>query len=278
MGKTKRSFRMKVHPAGLLILALAFLFARSHAVLAVILALLLHEGAHMLVMLLCGVRRCTIELTPFGGMADAQSFERLKAWKQMAIAAAGVVSSAVAAMLCLALAPRTDFWYSFLNASFSLAIINCMPVWPLDGARIIMAVAMHYGVETVARRIMLYLAYALGIALALLGLYGAWLGYLNFSLLLVGPYLCYAAHESAISQNLKHMQRADRAKEKLMDGGIMPVRALAAASEPNPYELMRMMLKMPPHQFHLLYVVDEESGKVNKVMTEQEIAEKVFTS
>ncbi|NLO86867.1 MAG: hypothetical protein GX096_15785 [Clostridiales bacterium] len=277
MKTKKKNFRVKVHPAGLIMLAVAFIFSPSHTVLALVLALLLHEGAHMLIMLLFGVQECTIELTPFGGMADVKSYERLSCMKQILIAAAGVIVSGAAAMLCLVFAPRTSFWYAFLNANFSLAFINCLPVWPLDGARVIMAIAMIFGVQKPIRRMMLILAYVLGAALIGLGLYGAWHGYMNFSLLLIGPYLCYAAHESAIVQNLRHVERANDARDKLSKGGVMPVRVLATSSEPTSHDLVGVMLKMPPQQFHLLCVVDQSNGRVEKVITEQEMAKRVFS-
>ena len=100
---------------------------------------------------------------------------------------------------------------------------------------------------------------------------------MNVSLLLLGPYLCYAAHESAISQSVRRMQRAQGAGEKLPHGGVMPVRALACADEPTSLTLTRLLSRMPPTHFHLLYVVNRESGRVEKLLTEQEMAGNLFS-
>lgn len=270
-------FSLRVHPAGLAMLAAALFFAPSGPVLAAVLALLWHEGAHLIAMALCGVPNCAVELTPFGGMADASCYERLSPGRQAVVALSGVLASALGAFLCIRLAPHAPFWVAFGNMHFSLAVLNCLPVWPLDGARAVMAVAARFGAENALRRAMLALAYVLGGCLAALGLYGIWLGHMNVSLLLLGPYLCYAAHESAISQSVRRMQRAQGAGEKLPHGGIMPVRALACADEPTSLTLTRLLSRMPPTHFHLLYVVNRESGRVEKLLTEQEMAGNLFS-
>ena len=52
----KQSFRIRIHPAGAILLALAALFCPSAEVLAAVFSLALHEGAHLLAMHACGVK------------------------------------------------------------------------------------------------------------------------------------------------------------------------------------------------------------------------------
>lgn len=268
---------LRVHPAGLLMLAMAFFFLRSDLVLAAVLALLCHEGAHLLAMSCTGVPACSVELTPFGGMADAACYERLPGWKQLFIALSGVAVSAAAGLLCVRFAPRFPFWYAFANMNLSLALLNCLPVWPLDGARAVMAIASRFGAEAAARRLMLWLAYVLSAAMVGLGLYGAWYGHVNLSLLLLGPYLAYAARESSVSSSVRRMSRAQSPAEKLAKGRVAPVRALACEGEPTPLMLTRLMARMPPQCFHMLHVIDHTTGKLLKTISEQEMAGILFS-
>ena len=103
---------VRVHPAGTAWLGACFLMAPSHAVLAAVAALAWHEAAHVAAMALCGVKRCVVELTPFGGMADAACFDRLSPGRKAASSLAGVLASAVGAWLCFRFAPDTPFWHA----------------------------------------------------------------------------------------------------------------------------------------------------------------------
>ena len=104
--------KLRVHPAGAAWLGACFLMAPSHAVLAAVAALTWHEAAHVAAMALCGVKHCVVELTPFGGMADAACYERLSPGKKAASSLAGVLASAVGAWLCFRFAPDTPFWHA----------------------------------------------------------------------------------------------------------------------------------------------------------------------
>ena len=186
----KRRLSVRIHPAGMVLLILLLLFAPSAEVLAGVTALLWHEAAHAAVMLLCGVRQCRVELTPFGGMADAEDFGRLSCARQAASAAAGVLASAAGAWAVGAFGLSGAFWHRLCRMNLSLAMINCLPVWPLDGARICLALARRMGRETAVRRMMTALSWVLAGGMLALGLYGAWHRHINWSLFAIGPYLC----------------------------------------------------------------------------------------
>ncbi|MCI5957367.1 MAG: hypothetical protein MRZ54_10320 [Clostridiales bacterium] len=263
-----------VHKAGGAMLAAALLFLDSHSVLAAFLALLLHESAHVLAMWLCGVQECRVELTPLGGVAEAAAFHTLGCWKKLAISAAGVLFSSLSAWLCLVFAPAVPFWKAFYLASVSLALINCLPVWPLDGARALAAVAERMGVEPLLSKAMLYLAYLLSFCLVALGLYGIWLGYLNPTLLLIGPYLAYAAHESALGNTMRQVYMLERTQEKLAD--MTPLRAYACGKAPERAALLKWLRTIPRQRFDALIVVDEQSGEIEQVLTEAKCAKLLF--
>lgn len=266
---------VRVHPAGAALVAAAFLFLESHLVLAALLALACHEAAHVGAMAACGVKRCDIELTPFGGMADTKGYERLHPGKQAAIALSGVAASALGAWACLRFAPYTPFWKAMYQFQASLALLNCLPVWPLDGARVAMAFAALIGLESAFRKGMLLLSYILSAALVALGLYGAWLGYLNPSLMCMGPYLAYAAHESAVSQTVRRMQQLQ--SDKLAGNRLLPVRAFACHAIPKGAALARILRELPANGYHVLLEVEPQKGEIKSVVTEQHLAQRLFS-
>ncbi len=267
---------VRVHPAGAAWLGACFLMAPSHAVLAAVAALAWHEAAHVAAMALCGVKRCVVELTPFGGMADAACFDRLSPGRKAAASLAGVLASALGAWLCLQFAPVAPFWHALYLANASLAAFNLLPVWPLDGARALLAAAERLGAERPAQRVLTGLAYALGLSMVALGLYGAWLGHVNLSLLCAGPYLAYAAHASGVAQSVRRMQRAQDAARKLAGGRVMPVCAYACAGSPSRMVLARLADRFSGLRYHLLLVMDPGTGRIRESLTEGEMAQRLF--
>lgn len=268
----RKDISIKIHPAGAFLLAAAVLLLDARKVLAAMLALLMHEGAHLSTMLFCGIKKCSIELTPFGGMADVSGLEAYPAWKQILCAAAGVVESGLMAGLCLCFAPRTIFWHYFFDAHFSLALINLMPAWPLDGARILTALAAGFGLEYGAKKFLSWLSIALGICLVGLGLYGIWYGAINPSLLVAGPYLCYAAYSEDVASKVRRLARDG---SRLVTGKLLPVKLWAGGNDRAKRDAFGILLsKMEQGQYHMFVQVDR--GRITKVWTEDEMQDYVF--
>lgn len=118
---------------------LFFLFARKgKLLLASLLVLALHEGAHFLVARKRGFVPTGFTLTPFGatmafdsGLSDADEF---------AVALAGPLANLVLCPLLVTLwwfFPATyPYTLSLFRSSFALALFNLLPTYPFDGGRI----------------------------------------------------------------------------------------------------------------------------------------------
>lgn len=271
----KRGFVWRIHPAGAVIFGFALLFCPSTEVLAAAAALLLHEAAHLLAMRLCGVQNCVVELTPFGGMADALAFERLPCVRQMICAAAGVAASAAAFAISSPFEWKGGLVAAFSKMNGSLLAVNCLPVWPLDGARVLVALAGVLGKEHTVRKALAFLAWFLGICLAMLGLYGAWIGWVNPSLLLAGPYLCYAASQGMLSEKIRRLHRV---WEERTLSGLKLVTAAACPKGMERAAAPALLGRLERSRYQLLVVVDPVSGQISRVMTEQEMLEDIVGS
>lgn len=261
----KRRFAFKVHPASVILFAAAFLFADSHLALAALLALGLHEGAHLMVMTLCGIKGCSVEMTPFGGMMDARHFERYSPWKQFLVSGAGVAASGLTAWSCWALFPQTLFIQRFFQANASLTFLNILPLWPLDGARILTAVAACWGMEQPVKKVLSFLSAALGILLVLLGLYGAWKGIVNPTLLAAGPYLCYASRTEKVTARVRHLENIEH---KLVGGEVLPVTMWAGSTDRLQEHFASCLSSGNEKSYQMLIAVDPISGQIDKWWTE----------
>ena len=269
----KGALSVSVHPAGAAMLAALLLFAPSAEVLAGVTALLWHEAAHTAVMFLCGVKRCRVELTPFGGMADPENFDSLSCGKQAVSAAAGVLASAAGGWIIGKCGLSGPFWHMLYRMNLSLALINCLPVWPLDGSRICLAFARYLGYETGARRMMTALAWLAAGSLLALGLYGAWYGHVNLSLFAIGPYLCYAAQQGSISESVRRLQRGGK---QLENSAAVPV--FLAACRADELSGARRMLasRFGSGQYCMLAQVHPGTCCVERLWTEQEMLQSLL--
>lgn len=261
----KRAFRIRIHPAGAVLAGIAFLAGESHVVFAAFLALLLHEGAHLAAMLLCGVRKCSVELTPFGGMADAEEFRRLTAGKQIIIASAGIVCSALIAWICKKICVSNRLMDELFTANASLLLVNCLPVWPLDGARIILAIFRRQ--EESIRRLLAALAWMLGAAFVALALYGAWHGLFNPTLLLAGPYLCYASRMGLVSERVRKIRYLE---QKLKKNQILPVDWMATQDNHPQTYFSSLVGRFSASRYHILCQLDS-NGQLCRIWTENEM-------
>ena len=263
----KKRFRLKVHPAGIALLAAAFLFADSRLALAVFLALALHEGAHLIAMTLCEIKGCTVEITPFGGMMDVGLFDRYPPWKQLLASGAGVAASGLAAWICWRSLPNTLFIQRFFQANLSLAFLNLLPLWPLDGARMITAAASYLGMEQQVKKTLSFFSAVLGILLALLGLYGVWKGMANPTLLAAGPYLCYASRAEMVTSRVRGLGRIER---KLSDGEALPVTIWAGCDKDLHTQFIRRLSQGTGNTYQVWLFVDPSTGQIQKWWTEHE--------
>lgn len=266
--------RVRIHPAGFALFAAAFLFADSHLALAALLALILHEGAHVLMLVLCGMHGCSVELTPFGGMMDVRRFEMCQPWKQILVSSAGVAASGCTAWICWHWFPGTMFVQCFFQANLSLAFLNILPLWPLDGARILTALAAYIGMANTMKRFFSFLSTVLGILLTLLGLYGVWHGVVNPTLLAAGPYLCYISRTERLTSRVRCLEHAD---QKLRDEQMLPASIWVGNEAYLHNHFASRLANGKENAYQVLLAVDPVSGRIQKWWTEREIMNHLLT-
>ncbi|MDR2090185.1 MAG: site-2 protease family protein [Clostridiales bacterium] len=136
-------YNFKIHK--LFILLAAFLIFKGQAIFLVnsTLTVLLHEMAHARVAYGRGYVMNRIVLMPYGAVLYGE--EKMKKEDAVAIALAGPLFNVFIAVLLFALWWLVPTLYvftdSFAYANLSVAFFNLIPVFPLDGSRVVLALS-----------------------------------------------------------------------------------------------------------------------------------------
>lgn len=268
-------YRVSVHPAGMFGLLAACFFVPVDRLFSAGLAVVLHESGHVIAMRLCGVERCCIEWTPVGFVAQMEGLYLLSAAKRFWIAAGGIAASLFGCLVCLVFAGKSFFFYQMLTFNLSLCVFNGLPALPLDGSKMILAIATKAGVERIVEKLLLAVSYVVSAALSIIGLYSALAGFFNPLLLLTGPYLAYAAKASTRDSTIGMVQRSEMRRYRPGDG-LYPACAYVATGEPDRSSLLRVLRECPENAYLLIHRVDAHTGKVSGVVSEKQFLQEIF--
>ena len=162
--------------------------------LTLVFLILLHEAAHCFIAFLLHLHTASIELYPFGGAAQIEGIGDNHIYEGL-IAAAGPLCSLFTGFLWdigtqYGILP---LWNDFVKYSYTIAMFNLLPAYPLDGGRILMGLfCSAWGIQKGRKRCM---AVSLGFAFLLLGVsaFGMITGGESASFLVMSLFLAAAA-------------------------------------------------------------------------------------
>lgn len=119
------------------------LLGHSIKILLVILAVLIHEIFHSIVAGKFGLGVKEIEIFPFGGIARFEEMKAISPKEEILISLAGPLSNLIIVVIFMGL--RQLYLDSYLieyiiNINKLILIVNILPIFPLDGGKVIRAI------------------------------------------------------------------------------------------------------------------------------------------
>ncbi len=134
--------KLKVHPLFILLCVLSFVFGYADIFFVYLIAILLHEIGHSTMAKKLGYSLNNFCLLPQGALV--YGFQKFRTpVDEIKIAAAGPIVNVILIILCLALWWITPDLYSqtenWVFCNLAIAIFNLLPIMPLDGGRIFLA-------------------------------------------------------------------------------------------------------------------------------------------
>ena len=198
MALTVGRTRVRAHPLALLMPVAALLLGVREETAALLAGLAVHEAAHLLAAKALGVGVSQLRLMPFGGAISLENPYALAPAKLLAVAAAGPAGSLLALIASAALAHwrliSPGFALALMRSNLMLGLFNLLPALPLDGGRMLYALASGRLGRARAAELCILIGRALAAALVAMAVAGAAaFGRLNLSPVFAAVFLLASA-------------------------------------------------------------------------------------
>ena len=175
----------------------------------------LHEFGHALTARHFGIGTRRITLSPLGGIAQLDRMSQ-KPWEEFWIAIAGpLVNVAIALVLgvgvfgsyfvspAFAQTAAWDFLTYLLAMNIGLVIFNLLPVFPMDGGRVLRAILASSMGLLQGTRVAVGIGTALGVLMGIAGFF------LNPMLILIALFVIFAGQQELAALEYEERQRND---------------------------------------------------------------------
>jgi stage IV sporulation protein FB len=133
--------RISIHPLFFLIYFLALIHGFLYDVLLLFVIVLIHELGHACTALSFGWRVKKIELLPFGGVAEVDEHGNRPIQEEALVIAAGPLMNIIMIGVTFVFLHfnlwNNAFAYQFLEYNLLILLFNLLPIWPLDGGKLI---------------------------------------------------------------------------------------------------------------------------------------------
>lgn len=136
-------FPISFHPV-LWVMALAsFLSGQFLSFFMLFILILFHEAAHAMTAACFKWKVVKLTLLPFGGQLEVKSILNKPVCEELAVACSGPLFHILVHLLMICFQPPFPLADELYHLNLQLLLFNLLPVWPLDGGRVVYSVANH---------------------------------------------------------------------------------------------------------------------------------------
>lgn len=266
-----------LHPAVFLFAVYSFLTGHGSLWMTAMLSIIVHEAAHALASAALGCDPSSIEITPMGAVMLLEDELKLPPVRRAFMLLAGPAAS-----LCLCwLAAKTSSlgWFDgsvFYLSNLAICLFNMLPVYPLDGGRLLhLFLSRLLPLRTAARTIYVLSSIA-GAALILLNIFvsqkfGGW----NLSLAFAGCSILYSASTALTSSRLHELRAFMDRKIALETKGSMRCEVVCSmANQP----IRRLLYRLPCNRQSIHVIIEPGTMAVLGTICENELIQHYLNS
>ena len=230
----------------------------------------LHEMSHIAAARARGIMPYSVSISPVGFSADIPDMNCSRQTAILIYSAGPAVN-----LLLFAAGLAAGFLFPGLGeitgmvsaTNLLLALFNLLPVFPMDGGRLLLSLLSGKIGMLAAGRLVRITAWITSSAVVLYGLYKAYTDILNISLIIAGAYMMLLLRNGRMESAFMNIRQILYRRTRFLKKGIYPARDLVVAKNTL---LSDTIGNMDFDRFHIVYVLDE-GMRILKVFTENEI-------
>lgn len=251
-----------ISPLLFLLAAAMLFFGYGYELIHQFIAIVIHEFAHAEAARRRGYALETMKLTPYGASLTGK-FENTRPRDEAAIALAGPAANLILAVALIALwwlAPVSyAYTETFVAVNLATAVFNLLPVFPLDGGRILLAaLSSRFKRQSAYRYMRLAGFLAAGVCAALAGF--AFVTAKNPSIALIAVFFFLSTFFPDHHSKYRRLYSMAYRSEKLKKG--MAVKEVLVSGEAR---LMTLLRLMNANYFYRFSVVDAQFQKIGEI-------------
>lgn len=239
--------------------------------------IIIHELAHYFVLLKLNIESEKFKLHILGARLEIKDYEALNSREKLIVCFAGPVLNGIVAIIffCIyKLILKSQYIYSTYEINLVLFIFNLLPIYPLDGGKILGAILENKMIFKDVNNILIKISYSFGIVFILLSILGiVILGEINITSILAGIFIVYLSYNERRKVMYIIMGDITKKRERLINKKYIESRVTSVYCEQDMVNLLRIIDK---NRFNIFYVLDEEMNLLY-VLRENEIIETLKT-
>lgn len=265
--KVKKRIKIAIHPLTIIFALLSFLFGKFDLFLVYFLSVIMHEFSHYLVAKKLGYFCERIVIYPSGALLSG-STDEFGFKDEIIISFAGPIYNIIVSIFCVFLwwiFPEIyNFTADFLVANLAIAFFNLLPIFPLDGGRVVLAILSSNTNRKLACRITKSITIFFSLVLFAIFVITLFIEP-NFQIGISAIVVFVSALEEGEQSVYKRIVKSDIKRRKLSHG----IKVCTLMFDKN-VSLSRVISRIDNFAFYTILVVDE-NFKICASLTETQI-------
>ncbi|MGG5462775.1 site-2 protease family protein [Clostridium sp. B9] len=221
--------------------------------------IIIHELAHYLVVLKLGLESEMFKVHILGARLEIRDYDELSAKEKLLICIAGPLLNLMVTILFIIIyifMPDNYYVLSSMEINLVLCIFNLLPIYPLDGGKILGALLEERMIFKDINEILVKVSYVFGVGFISLSIMGMLvLDIFNITSLLAGIFIIYLSYNEKRKVMYIIMGDITKKKERLINKKYIDSRITSVYCEQEMVNLLRLIDK---NRFNIFYVLDEE--------------------
>lgn len=230
----------------------------------------IHEMTHIMIAKIFGLSVEKISITPMGEAATIKDMDSLSFIKKAAVIAGGPMINILIFLIMSTIAPHDSF---FKLANIVIGVFNLIPIYPLDGGRLILHMLSNkIGIMPSNKAVLSFSKFMSGVII-FLGFIQVVLYPFNISLICIGFYLRKICKTEYLHMTLEFYKNIIIKNNKLPLKKQMPIRTIILTEA---VEIKEMIHKIC-WDYYFIFLISKD-GIIKKRITEHELINHVASN